>query len=313
MRALVTGGAGFIGSHLCETLLDLGHVVWCVDNLHLGKREHIAHLAQHGDFRFFPLDVLDEAALDEVLRDGHFDTVFHLAANSDIARGAIDRRLDRKLTFETTLAVAAAMERHAVRRLFFASSSAIFGESAGPLAEDSGPVEPVSFYGAAKLSSEAFLSTYAHSFGFQVWTLRFPNVVGERSTHGVVHDFMRRLRAEPTRLEVLGDGNQEKPYLYVKDLVRAILLVVERGGSPWAVYHIAGRGRTTVRDIAGIVIEEMGLKKCIVSYTGERRGWIGDVAQFQYDTRKIEQLGFVPRLNSTESVRFAVRRMLGKE
>ena len=151
------------------------------------------------------------------------------------------------------------MQRHGVRRLFFASTSAVFGDTRQPLRETTGPLQPVSFYGAAKLAAEAFLSVFAHSFGFRSWVLRFPNVVGERSTHGAVHDFIARLRSDPSRLRVLGNGAQTKPYLYVKDLVDAILLVYDKATEPLAVYHVAGQGMTSVREIAEIVVEEMGL------------------------------------------------------
>jgi UDP-glucose 4-epimerase len=172
--------------------------------------------------------------------------------------------------------------------------------------------EPCSLYGAAKLAAEAYLSVFASIFGFKVWILRFPNVVGERSTHGALHDFIRRLKENPARLDVLGNGRQQKPYLYVKDIVRAILLVVEKAtGSP-ALFHAAGEGLTTVREIAEMVIEEMGLKGIPVVYQSAEAGWAGDVPFYHYDTRKIAALGFRPEYNSTESVRIAIRKILSK-
>ena len=312
MRVLVTGGAGFIGSHLCDALLARGDEVWCVDNLHLGTEENLRHLLADGAFHFHKADVLDGQAMEPLFAAGRFDGVFHLAANSDIEQGTRDRRVDLRLTFATTFEVLELLHRHGVKRVFFASSSAVFGEAPGTLAETSGPLEPVSFYGAAKLASEAYLSVYAHTFGIQTRVLRFPNVVGERATHGVIYDFVRRLRTDPTRLRVLGDGNQTKPYLYVKDLVEAILLVDARATEPYAVYHVAGDGATSVRQIADIVVAEMGLTGTAVEYGEGRTGWVGDMPQYHYDSAKIHALGFRPRYPSTEAVRVAVQRMLGR-
>jgi UDP-glucose 4-epimerase len=312
MRALVTGGAGFIGSHLCDALIARGDEVWCVDNLHLGREENVRRLAGHERFHFHKLDVLDRDALDRLFADARFDTVFHLAANSDIQRGVADSQVDLELTFLSTFEVLQAMRRHDVRRVFFASTSAIFGDTSDPLHETFGPLQPVSFYGAAKLAAEAYLSVYVHSFGFRVWVLRFPNVVGERATHGAVHDFIERLRRDPSRLAVLGDGSQTKPYLYVQDLVQAILLVVQQATEPLAVYHVAGEGMTSVREMAEIVVEEMGLAGIPIEYSGGKVGWKGDVPRFCYATQKIRQLGFVHQYDSTEAVRVAVRAILGK-
>jgi UDP-glucose 4-epimerase len=312
MRILITGGAGFIGSHLCDALVERGDEVWCVDNLHLGREENIEHLLSCGRFHFHKLDVLQPEPLDELFSAAGFDAVFHLAANSDIPKGNEDRSLDLRLTFQTTVAVLEAMTRHGVSRLFFASTSAVFGDTPQTLRETTGPLAPVSFYGAAKLAAEAFVSVFAQSFGIHAWVLRFPNVVGERATHGVLDDFVRRLREDRSRLRVLGDGSQSKPYLYVKDLVRAILTVCEKAPEQHAVYHVAGEGLTTVREIAEIVVEEMGLSGIPIEYSGGKRGWVGDVPHFCYDSSKIRGLGFRHTYDSTQAVRIAVRGMLGK-
>lgn len=313
MKLLVTGGAGFIGSHLCESLIGQGHEVWCVDNLYLGTEENIRHIESSSRFHFEKCDVLDTARFDSLLEKSGADTVFHMAANSDIQQGSINHDIDLKLTFMTTYEVLQAMRRHRVTRIFFASTSAVFGDTGtAVLHEDYGPARPCSLYGAAKLAAEAYLSVFAETFGFQVWILRFPNVVGERSTHGVVHDFIRRLRENPGRLEVLGNGLQRKPYLYVKDVVRAILLLVEKETVSPAIYHAAGEGLTTVREIAEMVVEEMGLKGIPISYQSIAGGWAGDVPFYQYDNRKIARLGFKPAYASTDAVRIAIQKMLGK-
>jgi UDP-glucose 4-epimerase len=313
MRVLVTGGAGFIGSHLCDALVQRGDEVFCVDNLSLGREENIAHLRHGPGFRFVELDVLDRSGMDALLAGAGCEAVFHLAANSDIRRGSEDRQVDLQATFYSTLAVLEAMLRHGVGRIFFASTSAIFGDTREVLDEDFGPLRPVSFYGAAKLAAEAYLSVFVHHFALRAAVLRFPNVVGPRSTHGAVHDFIGRLREDPSRLVVLGDGSQTKPYLYVGDLVRAMLLVFDRAGCPLDVYHVAGEGQTSAGQIARIVVEEMGLDAIPIEYTGGPVGWLGDVPSFQYDTARIRRLGFAHRYDSTAAVRLAVRKILGKE
>ena len=309
-RILVTGGAGFIGSHLCDRLLERGDEVWCVDNLRLGRRRNIAHLEASPAFRFIELDVLDRPALAGLFREGRFDSVFHLAANSDIAAGGADIRLDLELNQMTTLSIIEAMRAHGVKRLFFASTSAIFGESNAVLREDFAPLEPISFYGASKLAAEAYVSVFAHTFGGRAVILRFPNVVGERATHGVIYDFLRKLEAGRSKLEVLGDGNQSKPYLYIGDLVEAILTVWDKAESSLSVYHAAGIGNTSVREIAEIVVAAAGDADTRIVYSGGDRGWPGDVPRFRYDISRLEALGWSARRHSTEAVRYAVERIL---
>ena len=309
MRALVTGGAGFIGSHLCDRLRAQGDEVWCVDNLHLGRRRNIAHLERSNGFHFLEQDVNRRDDLGALFADAKFDAVFHLAANSDIAAGTVDTELDFRLNELTTTAVLDAMRRHSTPRLFFASTSAIFGEAQAALNEDYGPLVPISFYGASKLAAEAYVSTYAHRFDLRAVVLRFPNVVGERATHGVIHDFLRKLEKNPRELEVLGDGNQTKPYLYVADLVDAILLAWEKSSGPLSVYHAAGIGETSVREIAEIVRAAAGSSETKIRYTGGDRGWPGDVPKFRYDISRLQALGWQPQRHSTDAVRHAVARI----
>jgi UDP-glucose 4-epimerase len=309
MRALVTGGAGFIGSHLCDRLLAQGSEVWCIDNLHLGRRRNIAHLEKSNGFHFLEQDVLDRDRLGTLFAEAEFEQVFHMAANSDIAAGSGDPELDFRLNQLTTMAVLEEMRRHGVPRLFFASTSAIFGEARAALNEDFGPLAPISFYGASKLAAEAYVSTYAHLFGVSAVVLRFPNVVGERATHGVIYDFLRKLEKNPRELEVLGDGNQTKPYLYVTDLIDAILAAWEKSSGPLSVYHAAGIGETSVREIAEIVLAA-ARPGATIRYTGGDRGWPGDVPRFRYDISRLQALGWQPQRHSTDAVRHAVERII---
>jgi UDP-glucose 4-epimerase len=310
MRVLVTGGAGFIGSHLCDRLIERGDLVWCVDNLYLGQRRNIAHLEGSRAFVFVDLDVLDASALDALCRDARFDWVFHLAANSDIAGGTADTRLDFRLNELTTVNVLEAMQTHRIKRLFFASTSAVFGEADSVLRENFGPMQPISFYGASKLAAEGYASVYANTFGLSCLILRFPNVVGERATHGVIYDLLHKLEVDQRTLTVLGDGNQSKPYLYVGDLVDAILTTWDKSTSQFAVYHCAGIGETSVREIAEIVVAAAGRSDTRIVYTGGERGWLGDVPRFRYDISRLQALGWEPQRHSTEAVRYAVERIL---
>jgi len=307
MRILVAGGAGFIGSHLCDRLVAAGHRTVAVDDLSLGRRENIAHLDNKANFAFRKFSIL-EPAFELLMQEESFDAVFHLAANSDIQLGSKSRRVDLDRTFLTTWSVCENMARFGVRQLLFASTSAVYGEVDKPMSEDDGPLIPISFYGAAKLASEAYCSAYAHRHDIRTWVFRFPNVVGPRATHGVILDFIRKLKGNANFLEVLGDGTQEKPYLYVRDLLDAILLVWERcTPEPYEVFNIGPESATRVRTIAESVVEAMGFKKAVtIRYGKEPRGWPGDVPKFAYDLTKIHGLEWKPRCSSDEAVRRAV-------
>jgi UDP-glucose 4-epimerase len=306
VNILVTGGAGFIGSHLCDALIQLGHEVLAIDNLSLGREENLQHLANVSAFEFIQGDVLDSALLESLLADRRPDCVFHMAANSDIARSHANPSVDLDNTFLTTFSVLDAMRKCGIVKIAFASTSAVYGEAKGQIREDFGPLKPISHYGAAKLASEAFISSYAENYGIQSWITRFPNVVGPRATHGAVYDFVHKLIKTPGRLEVLGDGTQEKPYLAVQDLVSAMLLVWRSTNERVNIYNVGAPTSSKVSDIARIVIEE-GSEPAEVAYTGGDRGWIGDVPKFAYDISAIKALGWSPSMTSDEAIRLAAR------
>ena len=320
MKILVTGGAGFIGSHVCDRLVERGDEVHALDNLSLGRKDHIAHhLSQAGKpvppverptFRFFEADLLDFEALRATFSDGRYDAVFHMAANSDVQRSVAETDLDLHQTFLTTWHVLDCARQFGVPEILFPSSSTVYGPRDEPIAEDSGPLFPVSLYGAAKLAAEGFLSAYAALYDLRVWIFRLPNVVGPRMTHGCVFDFMQRLRADPSRLRVLGDGRQSKPYVYVDDLLDAMFLAWERSREPVNYFNVGVEDKVSVRRIAEIVIEAMGLRDVQIEYTGGKRGWPGDVPTYQYDFGKIHALGWKARFSSAEAVRRAVRMSL---
>ena len=312
MKILVTGGAGFIGSHLNDELLQKGHEVQCVDDLSLGTEENIRHLLGNRNFHFHRMDITKGNDLSNLMKDKHIDCVFHLAANSDIQAGGANPAIDMERTFMTTYKVLEAMRLNGVKDLVFSSTSAIYGEKDKAISEDEGPLQPVSLYGAAKLCSESYISAYCHNFGIRAWICRFPNVVGDRSTHGVIYDFVRKLRKDPTRLEILGDGKQHKPYIYVKDLVSGIIFVWQNSSATLNVYNLGVDSETTVTEIAEIVVDEMGLKDVKFDYTGGDRGWKGDVPFFAYDLGKVHALGWSASRTSSEAVRHSVMMFLAQ-
>jgi UDP-glucose 4-epimerase len=309
----VTGGAGFIGSHLAERLLATGDRVTVYDNLSSGKREWIEHLFREPGFRFIEADVRDLDALKAAM-PGH-DVVFHLAANTDIPRGSLDTRLDLENDTIATHTVLEAMRQLGVRKLVFASSSTVFGEpSVRPTPESVGPLLPISLYGAGKLACEGFISAYCHLFGMQAWIFRFGNVVGARMGHGILHDFVAKLRRDPDELEILGDGHQEKNYFLVEDCIDGILSAFSNGRTgDCDVFNLGCESTVTATEIAHIVVEEMGLRDVRFRYTGGKRGWPGDVPMVIYSVDKMKRMGWRAKHTSAEAVRVAVRRLLSQQ
>ncbi len=308
---LLVGGAGFIGSHIADRLIDEGHRVVAVDNLLLGKEDNIRHLYTHNFFQFIKSDFADSANVENIFSLGRFDTVFHFAANSDIKCSVNGPSRDWHHTFLTTANILEAMRKHHVPCIIFSSSSAVYGEqSAIHIKEDTGYLFPVSYYGGAKLASEAFISAYCHMNDLHALILRFPNVVGERCTHGVVYDFINKLRLNPRELHILGDGRQSKPYLYITDLIEAVFHLWQRPQETVACYNIGVNSTTPVNKIADIVCTEMGLTGVAYRYSGGSSGWKGDISRFSYDLSKIAATGWKAQYSSDEAVQVAVRRML---
>lgn len=305
MKILVTGGAGFIGSHIIDYLLK-EHEIVCIDDLSLGRIENIKHNKSNPRFKFVKMDILKKNPLEKIFRENKFDCVFHMAANSDIQEGAANLEIDLKKTFMTTFNVLLCMKDNNVKNIVFASTSAIYGEQEKQLSEDTGSLFPISFYGAAKLSSEAYISAFSANFGINAWIFRFPNVVGERATHGVIFDFIKKLQKNPSELVILGNGEQEKPYMYVKDLVEGIIFGWKNSNERINCFNLGVSTATKVHKIAETVVRRMGLRNVELKYTGGDRGWVGDVPQFSYDISKINKLGWKARRNSNEAIDMAV-------
>ncbi len=309
MNILVTGGAGFIGSHLVDRLLSEGNFVVAYDNLSLGRLENLEEASKNTNFKFVEGDILDREKFWNVFKTNNFDIVFHMAANSDIAKSHANPDVDFDNTFRTTYETLLAMKEFGIKKLVFASTSAIYGDAGKSVDETFGPLFPASHYGASKLASEGFIASFCENYEIQAWITRFPNVVGERSTHGVIRDFIKKLKKTPNCLEVLGNGMQYKPYVYVKDLVDAILFVWKNTDDKINYFNIGVETRTRVKEIAQMVIEEMGLNAKI-EYTGGDRGWVGDVPEFNYNLDKIHKLGWKASYTSNEAVRKAIQYIL---
>ena len=315
-KCLVTGAAGFIGSHLVDRLLDRGAVVVGLDNLKLGRLANLQVAQRHANFRFFQADLTDRESchrlLAEECRARPFDVAWHLAANSDIRAGLADPDVDLRDTFLTTHRLLGLMREFQIPRLAFASTSAIYGEFPGRLVESTGPLFPISNYGAMKLASEAAISAALEAFLQQGWIFRFPNVVGSRSTHGVIFDFAQKLRKNPAELEVLGDGNQAKPYFHVADLLDAMLFIHDRAAEKLNYFNIGTADSvTTVRYIAEAVVRTMA-PAARIRYTGGSKGWVGDVAKFDYSVAKLDALGWSPKLTSNQAVDCAVQEIVAE-
>jgi UDP-glucose 4-epimerase len=306
----VTGGAGFIGSHVVDRMLAEGHAVTVYDNLSTGRREALErHLGEPG-FTFVEADLLDLACLRQAIA-GH-DLVWHLAANTDIRHGATRTDADLKNCVIGTWNVLEAMRETGRRDLLFASSAVVYGDyEPSPLTETAGPLLPVSLYAAGKLSGEAFVSAYCSMFGLRAWTFRFANVIGGRTRHGVVYDFVQKLKRNPAELEVLGDGRQLKPYVLVEECIDGMLFAYRHvpltAEQPCDVFNLGTDTFVGVSRIAEIVREEMGLPDAQIRYTGGRRGWPGDAPLILMGVDKLRKLGWVSKHTSEEAVRRAAR------
>lgn len=308
MNVLVTGGAGFIGSHLIDSLLAEDNTVICADKLIMGDK-NIQCLLDRDDFKFYNIELADQEKVDQIFTENKIDAVYHMAANSDIQKGGKEPLIDYNDTLLTTHTILEGMRKSGVKKMFFASTSAVYGEMPNvELTELTGGLMPVSYYGGAKLASEALISSYVSMCDMSVVIFRFPNVIGPRLTHGVVFDFVQKLRKNPDELEILGDGKQCKPYIYVLDLIEAIMTLTQEFEQGEIVYNISiNSPGTTVTRIAEIVVEELGLEKVKFSYTGGDRGWKGDVPRFSYNIAKVLATGWRPRYTSDEAVRQAVK------
>jgi UDP-glucose 4-epimerase len=310
MFDVVTGGAGFIGSHLVDTLVAQGNEVLVIDSLCAGNRATISRHIDSCKVRFLQKDLLDNG-WQEAIQGA--DRLFHLAADPDVRQSAINPEPALQNNIMATCRVLEAIRLHDVPEIVFTSTSTVYGDAKIiPTPESYTPLEPISVYGASKLACEALISAYCHSFGMKSWIFRFANIIGSRSGHGVINDFIGKLERNPAELEILGDGKQTKSYLEVHECVAAMLFAVGHAKEIVNTFNIGSEDWIDVRSIAEIVKEEMHLPETKFRFTGGERGWVGDVPKMQLSVDKIKQLRWKPQTGSRESVRIAVRAMLAE-
>lgn len=311
MLMFVTGAAGFIGSHLVDRLLSMGHQVIGADNMVRGTADNLRQARSNPAFRFYQVDLANAADIARVLdpvfeKEVKVDTVWHLAANSDIAAGVADPGIDLRDTFLTTFETLALARKFGMQRLAFASTSAVYGETPERLVETLGPLLPISAYGAMKLASEAVISAAVESFLKGAWIFRFPNVVGSRGTHGVIRDLIDKLLKDSSELEVLGNGEQKKPYVHVQDLIDAMLFIWKNASEKRALYNIGPEDDGAQVSFIAQSIVDVSKTGARLRYTGGDRGWVGDVPRFSYSVDKLAGLGWRPTDGSEGAVRRAI-------
>ncbi len=309
MFCIVTGGAGFIGSHIVDTLVAGGDDVLVIDDCSAGTPENLAQHLTGERVRFIRQNLLDDG-WQEHLKGA--DRVYHIAADPDVRQSAVTPDSQMKNNITATYRVLEAMRAHGVPELVFTSTSTVYGEATViPTPETYTPLEPISVYGATKLACEALISSYCHSFDMQAWIYRFANIIGERSNHGVIPDFIHKLRKDPQELEILGDGRQTKSYLEVGECVRAVEFGIDHAHDPVNTFNIGSEDWIDVVAIADIVTEEMNLSGVRYRFTGGARGWVGDVPKMQLSVERLKALGWRCETTSRESVRTATRALLG--
>lgn len=318
MSILITGVAGFVGCNLAVAFLEKGKTVFGVDNLCRGSRENLAGVTGNSRFAFEELDMVDLGAYRKAVEAFHarekITEVWHMAANSDIPAGISDANVDLRDTYMTTFNTLAIMKELGIKVIAFASSSAIYGDlGEQQLHEAIGPLLPISNYGAMKLASEASISAACESHLERAYLFRFPNVIGVPATHGVMLDFIRKLAATPDKLEVLGNGTQQKGYLHVEELVDAMLFIRQHATEKVAVFNVGAQDDgVTVRFIAEETVRQAA-PGATIAYGSGNKGWVGDVPRFVYSVAKLKSLGWTPKLGSAEAVRKAVGQIVEQE
>lgn len=316
LRSLVTGGAGFLGSHLVDNLMGMESYMTVFDDLSVGSLENVGKWLEDKHFKFVKGDLKRPEEVGKVVEQ--VDLVFHLAANPEVRIGETDPKTHFEENLVATFTLLEAMRKStSAKNLVFASTSTVYGEAeVMPTYENYGPLIPISTYGASKLGCEALVCSYAYTFGLRVLILRIANIVGSRAGHGVIIDFIDKLEADSSRLEVLGDGTQKKSYLHVDDGVNAILHLTRkflRSEDRVSIYNIGSLDQVSVGRIAQIVAEEMGLRDVEFAFTGGvdgGRGWRGDVKVMLLSAEKLLKTGWMPKYNSEQAVRLATQQIL---
>lgn len=292
MRAFITGGAGFIGSNLADSLLKRRHEVVVYDNFSTGQQSFVEHNLNNPSYQLVEADVLDKAALTNAMRD--CDIVFHFQANADVRGGMKNTQIDLEQNIIGTHNVLEGMKINQIEKIAFASSATVYGEPETiPTPEDITPIQ-TSLYGASKYSAEALIQAYCEYFEMKSWIFRFVSFMGPRYTHGVIFDFMKKLKQDPGTLHILGDGSQRKSYLHVEDGVNAILLAIEKAEEKVNIFNLGNKEWIAVTDLADIMCAKLNLNDVQYTFSGGVRGWKGDTPFVHLDINKISSLGWKP-------------------
>jgi len=299
-KVIVTGCAGFIGSNLVDRLLADGHKVIGIDNFSTGQSRFIDSSLANPNFQFFEIDLLNLDALKNAFKGG--SAVIHLSANADVRFGTDHPRRDLEQNTIATYNVLEAMRVNGIKKIAFSSTGSVYGESPVVPTPEDGPFPiQTSLYGASKAACEGLIAAYCEGFGFQSWIFRFVSILGERYTHGHVFDFYQKLKADSSRLPVLGNGKQRKSYLYVQDCIDAILLAMDKAQDKVNIFNLGVDGYCEVNDSIGWICEALGVKPKL-EYSGGDRGWIGDNPFIFLDTKRIQSLGWKPQFGIKEGV-----------
>lgn len=308
-RHFITGGAGFIGKHLVEKLIKEGNQVIVYDNFVSGKKDNIAQYIGNPNFTLIQADLLDLPTLKRAMKGNQI--IWHLGANTDIVKGNKITDFDLYHCTLATRNVLEAMRLNKINELLFSSSATVYGDMPPvALSENTGPLLPISLYGAGKLASEGLISAYSHLYGIRACIFRFGNVIGGYMGHGVIYDFIHKLRKNPKELEILGDGNQQKNYFMVEDCIAGMQWAFKQSPSQCDVFNLGCESSIKVKDIGRIMVEEMGLKNVTYQFTGGTRGWPGDAPYVLFDVSKMKKLGWTASHTSAEAVRIAARQLI---
>jgi UDP-glucose 4-epimerase len=303
-RILVTGGAGFIGSHLVDSIMLEGSQVCVLDNLSAGNLANLNQWHSNSGFSFVNIDLTKPM---DTLSGEQFDVIYHLAANPEVRVSSTNPETHYHQNITATFNLLEYIRKsRTTPRLVFTSTSAVYGEPTEiPTPETYGPLKPISVYAATKLACEALISAYAYNYGFKATIYRLANVIGPRSGHGVIYDFIQKLHNTPNQLEILGDGSQTKSYLHVTDCITALLQNQETSREQVEIFNVGSEDKINVKTIAEEVVAAMGLTNVDLKLTGGvdgGRGWVGDVKIMLLNAHKIKLNGWTPKLNSHQAV-----------
>jgi len=311
--AIVTGCAGFIGSNFLDRLISQGYFVVGLDNFTSGKRNFLQNSLGSKNFIFLEIDLLDSDKLKNIFSIYDCEIVFHFSANADVRFGTDHPRKDLEQNTIVTYNVLEAMRFNKIKKIAFSSTGSVYGEaSVIPTPEDGPFPVQTSLYGASKAACEGLITAYCEGFGFQSWIFRFVSILGERYTHGHIFDFYQKLKIDPTRLTVLGNGMQRKSYLYVQDCIEAILLAVDKSCEKINIFNLGVDGYIEVNDSISWICQELGVRPQL-NYSGGDRGWVGDNPFIFLETKKIQALGWKPKFDIFQGITQTVEYLKNNE